>query len=335
MSHEPFLSFGTQILGSAKPVILDIGGAAGLQPHWGKFLGLSKVVFFEPHPESYRELKELYSHSPFVNDLVFLEVALSRFGGVQKFFKTNCPTGSSLYEPNSDSIYVEETDPYFFPVSESTVATASLQSCLDEHSIVSVDAMKLDIQGAELEVIKGLDVERLSRVSLIEAEVGLVDIYKQGCLFADVKSYLEAHGFELLDMRNNRAPLRIPGSTDFYCDKYLNVSYHCPAVSSRIYELDTVFFKHPKVVVAMKDGNQIRKQVLCYCIYNFFSEAFHLLELAISTGVLSQEEADNIGTAVFAWHQEIRNQLVSLEQKHLDADHLVWAQYAWVPYPCT
>jgi FkbM family methyltransferase len=335
MQNSYFDTLTKTILNFEKPILLDIGAASGLQPHWSKLLGNSQIIFFEPHQESYEELIKIYSQSPYMADLKFKNYGLSYAGGKRDFYKTNCPTGSSLYEPDQNSMYVNDKDPYFFPVTKLTIDTKSLKQCLEEDGIEKIDGMKLDIQGSELEVIKGLDKNRIDNCLLIESEVALVNIYKNGTTFTDLKDYLENNNFELFDIKSNRAPLRIPGSLNYYCDEYLKVDYHCPAVSSRIYELDAVFFKNTKYILSQNCPKQVRKACFLFCIYNFFSEALNILELAQSQKILSNTETQSIGQAVVNWHLMVRNELKDLENKFAQSNNLVWSQYTWVPYPCS
>jgi FkbM family methyltransferase len=56
------------------------------------------------------------------------------------------------------------------------------------------DLLKLDVQGYELEVLKGA-VGSLPRVQAILAEVNLVDIYRGAPLLHEMVAWLAAHGF--------------------------------------------------------------------------------------------------------------------------------------------
>ena len=54
--------------------------------------------------------------------------------------------------------------------------------------------LKIDTQGYELEVLRGA-IGSLGAIALVEAELSLIRTYETGPLFADVVSFLAAHGF--------------------------------------------------------------------------------------------------------------------------------------------
>ena len=58
--------------------------------------------------------------------------------------------------------------------------------------------MKLDIQGAELEVLKGAK-KTLSNTLGLEIEVEFVHLYTNQPLFGDLYTFLSSHNFELMD----------------------------------------------------------------------------------------------------------------------------------------
>jgi len=66
-----------------------------------------------------------------------------------------------------------------------------------QHGIGRVDALWMDIQGAELMALKGFG-ELLQRVGLISLEAEFVEIYKDQPLFADVHAFLRKRGFLLV-----------------------------------------------------------------------------------------------------------------------------------------
>lgn len=62
----------------------------------------------------------------------------------------------------------------------------------------NVGLLKLDVQGAELLVLKGAP-ETLSRTAVVYTEVEFAPLYKNQPLFHDIDALLRASGFELID----------------------------------------------------------------------------------------------------------------------------------------
>lgn len=56
--------------------------------------------------------------------------------------------------------------------------------------------LKIDVQGFELEVLKGATAI-LSKVKVVQLEMSFVPMYKNGPLFGEILSFLDMIGFEL------------------------------------------------------------------------------------------------------------------------------------------
>lgn len=80
---------------------------------------------------------------------------------------------------------------------EVVVEGISLKSFIIENKIDKVDIVWMDIQGAELMAMRGLD-DRINSVGIIQAEVEFMEIYKKQPLFDDLKKYLHYHGFQFV-----------------------------------------------------------------------------------------------------------------------------------------
>jgi hypothetical protein len=81
-------------------------------------------------------------------------------------------------------------------VGSQTVPVTTLDRWCADNGVDRVDALKLDVQGAERDVLLGAE-RCLERVQLIEVEVAFNPIYVDQPLFADVDSLLRGHGFRL------------------------------------------------------------------------------------------------------------------------------------------
>jgi FkbM family methyltransferase len=96
-------------------------------------------------------------------------------------------TGSSKYKENAN-----------FPTEERGLPQRTLQSILASRD-APFELLKLDVQGAELDVIRGLGA-RLLTVEVILIELSLVEYNKGGPLIATVLSELDKLGFVLYDI---------------------------------------------------------------------------------------------------------------------------------------
>lgn len=73
-----------------------------------------------------------------------------------------------------------------------------------DNDVSAIDLLKLDVQGYELEVLRGSE-EVLSRVAWIYTEAQFQDLYAGGPTFTDTFTFLNARGFDLVRMTSFRA----------------------------------------------------------------------------------------------------------------------------------
>ena len=111
------------------------------------------------------------------------------------FYETTVGLTSSLYEPNLEGI----SDFEGLAESCKVVATREVRTVrLDSAVEGPVDLLKLDVQGAELDVLQGAE-RLLGDVLVIHAEVEFFPLYRQQPLFDELFSFLRSHSFELFD----------------------------------------------------------------------------------------------------------------------------------------
>ena len=100
-------------------------------------------------------------------------------------------TGDSLFRENtlhySDELLVEEKR-----------ISTTLKSLCNKHNINKIDLLKLDTQGSEVMIMKGLG-EMLNSVDFIEVECSLVEWNLGGCKIGDVIEFLRPQ-FEIYEI---------------------------------------------------------------------------------------------------------------------------------------
>jgi FkbM family methyltransferase len=113
-------------------------------------------------------------------------------GARREFRECNYPTTSSLYEPDLELCGLFQSLGELMQVtSRSAVSTVRLDDIV---GLPRFDYVKMDIQGAELDAIRG-GAHALSHATVIETEVEFVPLYRDQPLFGDVDAALRGLGF--------------------------------------------------------------------------------------------------------------------------------------------
>lgn len=181
-----------RLLGNPKsPVIFDVGAWIGktVNAHLDVFSD-AQIHAFEPFPSSFEQLDKAFAE----NDKVHVQkVAISNSIGTANFHSNNIETTNSLLA----SELTETADDFFRDTKETiTVPTTTLDEYCSQNSIDSIDLLKLDIQGGELDALKGAKRLLQSKsISLIYCEVEFIEHYKDNPLYHDVASFLETYGY--------------------------------------------------------------------------------------------------------------------------------------------
>ena len=151
----------------------------------------SKIYAFEIDKEECNRLNNLCKQG-----MKFFPFALGEKKEKRKFYNTEHPICSSLYEPNEKLMkhYHNLNIAYLKEITE--IETMSLDDFANIEKINQIDFIKIDIQGAELDVFKGAP-NVLKNVLMIISEVEFVELYLKQPLYNDVSSFLNKKDFML------------------------------------------------------------------------------------------------------------------------------------------
>ncbi len=174
--------------------LLDIGAAGEIQPRWEPIAKQLEYIGVEPDERTSSKL---------LNDLkcksyqIINSVAWSKKDHVE-FYLTNKPQLSSAFIPDENFINKFPYPERFKIQSTITIETSTLDDVITDQEI---DFIKLDIQGAEIDALKGLE-KNLEKCLGLELEVEFSSIYKDQPLFGAVDQHLKHKGFEFIDFTN-------------------------------------------------------------------------------------------------------------------------------------
>lgn len=184
------LSRAADLLRAAAPEIkiVDVGAmSVGHESEHAALVASGKaiVIGFEPVAAECEKLNAIDPRQR------YLPYAVGD-GGEAVLRECNFPMTSSLYEPDTNLLE------RFQALAElaTVVRRIPLQTRrLDDlPEIAGADLLKLDVQGAELAILRGARAV-LSSVLVVQTEVAFVPLYRDQPLFADVDAELRRHGF--------------------------------------------------------------------------------------------------------------------------------------------
>lgn len=173
-------------------LVLDVGANEGLYGQQLRDTGYrGKIVSFEPLKEPFDKLMH---RSGLDKDWICRKEALGDVNGIARIHVGNRSSISSMLAMHPS---LAEIAPELGMFDQEDTAVARLD-CLWEDLCVSERSgnvyLKIDVQGFECQVLEGC-AGVLDRVSAVEIELSLRELYKGQCLIDEALCWLRTHGF--------------------------------------------------------------------------------------------------------------------------------------------
>ena len=147
----------------------------------------SRIIAFEIDKQLCAELNRKAKRG-----MRFYPAALGKTEEVRPLYETAHPMCTSLYKPNEPLLERYFNLEVAMLKSVGSVQTVSLDRFAADNGVADVDFIKIDVQGAELDVFAG-GVAALRDVVAIVSEVEFVPLYVDQPLFGDVCRFLSGH----------------------------------------------------------------------------------------------------------------------------------------------
>jgi FkbM family methyltransferase len=291
------------LLDGADFVAADIGARGDIPPAWLALDGIAIVLSFEPDPEACGRLEATYASRGHESFYRVIPIALGASDGQRTLHVTASGGGTSLFPVDTPMIRAYTNDEYLFPLETREVKTRNARDVFVELRHQRVDLMKLDIQGAELEVLQALSDNILDSVLALEFEVAVQDKAPGYPQFSEVDCFVRSLGFELFDAEPVRVHRTLKGSRANYLEGMLGVHATSPSVAGRIWEWDVLYLRSAESLVRDGDETDLRRLVVCHCVYGLYTEALHAVTLATERGVLEVRNARLMSDFVQGFHR--------------------------------
>lgn len=184
-----------ELLKNEVNVIFDIGAHRGnTVTDFVNTYPNSSVHSFEPFPESCEFFIRKHGENKKVqlNQYALAAVKGKTLLNINKSVDTNSLLNSKKINASSDKSCVT--------VDRIEVETDTLDNYCSKNSINSIDILKMDVQGSEIEVLKGaFKMLSENRIKVIFSETYFQQQYESQPLFHDISKFLYTYGFVLQD----------------------------------------------------------------------------------------------------------------------------------------
>lgn len=208
---DPLRDLSCLIGHKRNPVIFDVGANDGeTMQEFLRVFPAANLVAFEPHAACGEILERKFLQHPNVS---VQKVALGAHTGSSELHLFSGNRMNSLLP--FDHVPGNLMSQTFASTGTAEVRVETLDAFCSERGIASIDILKTDTQGYDLQVLKGAaSLLENRQIKTILLEVNFVPMYEGQATFSELHEYLSAHGYRLVDFYNQ---LRNDGYTA-WCD---------------------------------------------------------------------------------------------------------------------
>jgi FkbM family methyltransferase len=185
------------ILGAPPRCIFDVGAHIGqTAKRFATAFPAADIYSFEPDPRSYAALEATARALPRVHPF---HAALGARTGEATLFRNVYDQTNSLLPNAAGAAEFALFEEYLRPAGTEQVPITTIDAFCAEHGIRAIDVLKMDVQGYELEVLRGA-AETLSgaAIPLIYTEVSFIRYYEAQPLFQHVYEFLYALDYRMV-----------------------------------------------------------------------------------------------------------------------------------------
>jgi len=188
MKTHPIAIQARLVADIAKPIILDVGARAGTpMDKYLRSIPNCKLWAIDADLDACIDLRRMFAKD---RRVAVVQAAITDYVGTAQLYLHGGGTASLLPRPKAGKVY--------YPAHMRTTKTVEVPATTIDVLMKGrrVDLLKMDIQGGELDALKGA-TEMLKTVRAVYTEAMFAPHYEGQPLYHDIAAYLEGQGFYL------------------------------------------------------------------------------------------------------------------------------------------
>ena len=181
-------------------VVFDVGANKGQSIRlFQKWFPESKIYSFEPNPKLFSKLENKHKKN---KKTTLFKFALSNENGIKTFNENAFDSSSTLETVNANSTYLQKKSRLLgiptraLIVNTYPVTVRKLSDVIKELNITSIDFIKIDVEGHELQCLKGLFDGLNAEVKCIQIEAQSHDLYLNNDTLTEIYDLMKRNGFD-------------------------------------------------------------------------------------------------------------------------------------------
>jgi FkbM family methyltransferase len=276
VSLDPFVDEQFYSIFQESPFVLyDVGARGGVYPLFKNIneAKMLKIYGFEPNEQAYAELQKKYRNN---KNIHLIDKAASDHAGSATFHLMGGSSSLLNYESESPEI--------------TTVECVRLDDLVEHKETPPPSFLKIDVEGAELKVLKGANNLLQKDVMGITCEISFWKGHEGRCFFSEIDSHLTDLGFILFDVTINRS-------------QYSGIG----GKKSKVRTGDALYLRNFDYYYKQHkadgmDSTQLKTQLLkliaiCYRFY-YFDYVYELAHFGEQNNILNESERNTIVNSI-------------------------------------